>query len=321
VTRPGALFRPRRRIGFTPSAGEGRSLFRVFLQPFSDSWYSPGVATTRTTNRVAAGSGFFVAVAALLTCVGFAAAAGASPVPRTPPSITVSGTGKVVYVPDVGYITVGVSSEAWQKNEAIVRKIFDALKKLGVEEKNLKTSNISVQPRYLHRPNEKPEFLGYTVGYDLHVTVRQLDRMGLLLDSMVVAGANRNTSIGFGCSKADELLDEARKKADLYTLGAGARVGNVLAISDTPGARRRIETANRPTHRDQPLLLPFARRLAALTALLLVSLGLTQLLQPGSAWRPDEASLTALIVPGRAVERVRAPARPTRWFRPGEWRL
>src|SRR4051812_45343777 len=186
----------------------------------------------------------FVAVLALFACSGFAAASDARPTP----SITVTGNGKVVYVPDLGYIHVGVSSDAWtsadawKKNEVIVKKIFAELKKHGIEEKDFKTGNISIQPRYEHKPNEEPKFLGYTVSYELSVTVRKLDRMGELLDSMVDAGANRNMNISFGCSKLDELIDEARakavtearKKANLYVAGAGARLGDVLNISDTP---------------------------------------------------------------------------------------
>jgi uncharacterized protein YggE len=186
----------------------------------------------------------FVATLVLLTCSGFAAAADAEP----RPSISVTGNGKVLYVPDMGYIRVGVSSEgwtaaeAWQKNHNIVNKIFAALKELGVAEKDLQTSNLNVQPRYLHKKDEPPKFLGYTVTYDLTVTVRKLDQMGALLDRMVDAGANRNMNISFGCSKLDELVDDARvkavadarKKANLYVTGAGARLGEVLAISDTP---------------------------------------------------------------------------------------
>jgi uncharacterized protein YggE len=188
----------------------------------------------------------FVAVLALLACTGFAAASA----PETRPSITVTGNGKVVYVPDLGYIHAGVAAEgwtaaeAWKKNEAIVKKIFDELKKLGVEEKDFKTDNLSVQPRYHQRPKEEPKFVGYTVSYDLSVTVRKLDQMGALLDHMVDAGANRNMNISFGCSKLDGLVDqarvkavaEARKKANLYVTGAGARLGDVLAISDSPYA-------------------------------------------------------------------------------------
>ena len=184
------------------------------------------------------------AILGLLACSTFAGASGTEP----RPSITVSGNGKVVYVPDIGYIHVGVSSEgwtaqeAWKKNDEVVKKIFEALKKLGVDEKDLKTSNISVQPRYLNRPNEQPQFLGYTVSYDLSVKVKKLDQMGTVLDSMVDAGANRNMNISFGSSKMDALIKEARRNAvtearenaDLYVTGTGARLGDVLNISDTP---------------------------------------------------------------------------------------
>src|SRR4029079_15653611 len=151
---------------------------------------------------------------ALLACAGVAAA---SP-PEAPPSITITGNGKVTYTPDMGYIHVGISSdaltagEAWKKNEAIVKKIFEALKDLGVEEHDFKTTNLNLQPRYQHKKDEAPKFLGYTASYNLVVTVRKLDQMGKLLDRMVDAGANRNMNVSFGYSRMDELLDQARAK-------------------------------------------------------------------------------------------------------------
>jgi uncharacterized protein YggE len=187
-----------------------------------------------------------IATLALLACTGIAAASTTEPAP----SITITGHGKVLYAPDMGYIHVGVSAdgvtaaEAWQKNEAIVKKIFESLKDLGLAEKDFKTTNLNVQPRYLQQKDKAPKFLGYTVTYDLVVTVRDLKQMGDLLDRMVEAGANRNMNVSFGCSKVDELLDQARanavgdarKRASLYVTGASpnARLGDVLAISDTP---------------------------------------------------------------------------------------
>ncbi len=185
----------------------------------------------------------FFTTLALLACTSIAVS-GAEP----QPSINVTGNGKVLYIPDLGYIHVGVSSEgwtaaeAWQKNEAVVKKIFEALKELGLAEKDFKTNNLNVQPRYLNKQNEEPKFLGYTVSYDLVVTVRKLGQMGVLLDRMVGAGANRNMNISFACSNMDELLDQARqnavaaarKKANLYVTGAGAHLGDVLDISDAP---------------------------------------------------------------------------------------
>jgi uncharacterized protein YggE len=189
-----------------------------------------------------------VAVLALLACTGFAVACSAEPstgsAPR--PSISVTGTGKVFYVPDMGTMHAGVSAdgwtaaEAWKKNEEIVATIFAEVKKLGIDQKDIKTDNLSVQPRYHQKQNEEPKFRGYTVRYDLSVTVRKLDQMSVLLDRMVQAGANRNMNVSFGYSKLDELIDEARtkavaearKKANLYTTGAGARLGDVLNITE-----------------------------------------------------------------------------------------
>lgn len=194
----------------------------------------------------------FVTTLVLLACVGVAAAAS---VPEPNPSITITGTGKITYAPDTGYIHVGIASdgvtasEAWAKNEAIVKRIFDALKDLGIEEKDFKTTNLNVQPRYLNKKDAPPKFLGYTASYQLSVKVRKLDQMSVLLDRMVEAGANRNMNISFGYSRIDELMDEARakavadarKRANLYVTGASpnARLGDVLAITD--GAHHRLD--------------------------------------------------------------------------------
>src|SRR5262249_43052448 len=172
---------------------------------------------------------------ALLICAGLA-----------PANITITGNGKVVYVPDIGYIAVGVSSdgktatEAWDKNRDTVRRVFEALRRQGIAPKDMQTTGLNVSPKYIHRPNEEPELVGYTVSYTLRVTVRKLDQMGGVLDDLVANGANRGMNISFGCADAEKLLDEARaravadarKKAGLYATTAGARLGKVLTISE-----------------------------------------------------------------------------------------
>ena len=96
-------------------------------------------------------------------------------------NITVSGTGKVVYVPDVGYVSVGVvaegktAAEAWEKNRLKVEKIFEALKKLGLEPRDMQTTNLNVSPKYIYPEKRPAELIGYTVSYDLKVTVRKLE--------------------------------------------------------------------------------------------------------------------------------------------------
>ena len=192
------------------------------------------------------------ALASLASVVLFAGLASAN--------INVSGTGKVTYVPDVGYVSVGVfgeggtAQEAWEKNRAAVERIFAALQKLGIDAKDVQTTNLNVSPKYQYPKDQPPVLIGYTVSYDLQVTVRKLDQMGRVLDSLVEGGANRNMGIRFGCSDPERLLDEARakavadarKKANLYATGAGAALGQVLEIrenADVPTRGFRFEYA------------------------------------------------------------------------------
>ena len=94
--------------------------------------------------------------------------------------------------------------------------------------------------RYHHPKDKPPVLLGYTATYHLTVTARKLDRLGRILDDVVAAGANRDVGVSFGCAEPEKALDEARaravadarKKAKLYTEGAGASLGGVVAISE-----------------------------------------------------------------------------------------
>src|SRR5690242_7172057 len=83
-------------------------------------------------------------------------------------NVTVTGSGKVTYTPDLLHLVAGVASdgktatEAWQKNEEAVKKMFDALKAFGIDPKDMKTSGLSLAPRYVHHTNQEPELVGYT---------------------------------------------------------------------------------------------------------------------------------------------------------------
>src|SRR5262245_2969672 len=95
-------------------------------------------------------------------------------------SITVTGTGKVTYTPDIAYVSFGVNSEdksaagAWQKNSEKVKKIFAMLKAMGIAEKDMQTTGVNVSPKYHHPKDKEPVLLGYVASYDLSVTVRKL---------------------------------------------------------------------------------------------------------------------------------------------------
>jgi hypothetical protein len=175
------------------------------------------------------------ATLALLVVAGLASA-----------NITVTGNGKVKFVPNIAKVGLTVTSEAgsaaeaWKKNGDIVKKLFQALRDLGIDEKDFKTEGVNVSPKYFYPKDEPPELIGYTVTYNLTVTVRKLNELGKVLDDLVANGADRLTNIAFTTDDVDGLMDqarakaiaEARKKAEIYVKGAGANLGQVVTIAE-----------------------------------------------------------------------------------------
>jgi len=183
-----------------------------------------------------------------LALLGSIAAVSADDAPRR--TITVTATGTVTVEPDQARISSGVTSEgatardALTQNSASMQKVIDELKGSGIDAKDIQTSSFRVEPRYT-RPAEgqAPKIDGYTVSNEVQVLVRDLDKLGEIFDRLVTAGANRSAGLNFEVSKAETLLDDARKeavanarrRAELYAAAAGAKVGEVLTITEGAG--------------------------------------------------------------------------------------
>jgi uncharacterized protein YggE len=164
------------------------------------------------------------------------------------PSITVVGTGKVSAKPDQGEIDVGVVTQrtaavdAMNANNAAVRKVFGRLTQLGVAAGDVKTSSLSLNPLYSRRdnPRDPPKIIGYEAANQVHVVVRDLEKMGTVLDAVVREGANRLNGVSFTVGDAAALLDEARtkavqdarRKAELYAKASGVKLGPVLSVQE-----------------------------------------------------------------------------------------
>lgn len=167
------------------------------------------------------------------------------------PSITVVGSGKVAAQPDQGEINVGVVTQrpaavdAMSENSAAVRKVMQRLAELDVAEKDIRTNNLNLNPVYA-RPEkalqQTPRIVGYEVTNQVHVTVRNLERMGRILDAVVREGVNRVNGISFGVADTTSLLDEARtravhdahRKAELYAAATAVTLGDVLSVQEVP---------------------------------------------------------------------------------------
>ena len=168
------------------------------------------------------------------------------------PTISVSGSGQVEAVPDLARVTIGVITQARTAATALgdnnrrMAEIFAGMTELGIDKLDIQTSNFSVAPQRT-RPKsgtpEPPQIVGYQVSNQVSVTIRDLARLGEVLDRLVRLGANNVHGIQFSVSDAEERLDEARqgavkdarRKAAILAEAAGVKLGRVLAIREGGG--------------------------------------------------------------------------------------
>jgi len=182
---------------------------------------------------------------AITACSGTAMA-------QTPPASTpatrtlsVTGTGKVYVTPDIATISVGVRSEekdaaeAVASNNAQAKRISQALVAKGVDEKDIQTSSFSIYPQQQYDDQGNLVGTTYVVENTVYVTVRDLDKLGELLDAVIQAGANNIYGIQFDVEDRESALTEARQKAvdnaeaqaQELAQAAGVTLGELQTIS------------------------------------------------------------------------------------------
>jgi uncharacterized protein len=162
-------------------------------------------------------------------------------------TITVSASGSVMAEPDQATISTGVTAEAktardaMSKNTDAMKKVIAELKTQGIEPKDIQTTQFNVEPVYVYpKEGQPPNVTGYRVNNMVVVRVRDLNKLGGVLDQLVTAGANQLHGLSFDVSKAETLKDEARKdamanalrRAKLLANAGGADVGEVVQISE-----------------------------------------------------------------------------------------
>lgn len=167
--------------------------------------------------------------------------------PAASRTMTVSGVGEAAATPDMAIIRIGVETEgpsaavALNNNSANMRGVIDTLKELGVEERDIQTSNLTVNPRYDYNNSQnRPRLIGFVAGNTVTVQLRDLENVGAVLDETVQAGANTINQLTFAFADPKPLYDEARTaavahakaQAELLSEAAGVRLGPILTIHD-----------------------------------------------------------------------------------------
>lgn len=163
--------------------------------------------------------------------------------------LQVSAQGETSAKPDMATINVGVTTEAataaaaMSQNATQMNNVIAALKRTGIAEKDIQTSNISLNPQYQYNNNEPPKLTGYQAQNTVTVKVRNLNNVGKAIDAVVKQGSNQINGISFGLDDDGPALDRARKdalnkakaRAELYANAVGMKVSRIVSISETGG--------------------------------------------------------------------------------------
>ena len=159
-------------------------------------------------------------------------------------TISVTGAGQVTLAPDIAYIYIGVHTEgasatgAVSDNSTRTQKVTDALKELGLAKEDIRTTNFSIWPSQQYGPDGKLTGTIYMVDNTVYVTVRDIEKLGELLDTTIQAGANSINSIQFDLEDKTEALSQARKaavenakkQAKELADAAGVKLGEIQTI-------------------------------------------------------------------------------------------
>ena len=170
--------------------------------------------------------------------------------------LTITTEGKSTRTPDLAVFTAGVvsegktASEALAANAAAMTKVIGTLKKAGIADKDIQTSQINLNPVYgqpVIGPNgqvvQEPRIVGYQASNSVTIRSRDIKGFGKVLDALVASGSNQINGPAFQMSDPRAAMDEARgdamkqarARADLYAKAAGLRVVRIVSISEGGG--------------------------------------------------------------------------------------
>ena len=133
--------------------------------------------------------------------------------------MSINGSGKVYLTPDVAYINIGVQSESKNVTEALdinneqAQAVANALMELGVAQEDIQTTAFNVYPQKEYSPMGEEISTKYIVENTVYVSVRDLQNLGALLDTVVRSGANSINGISFDVTDKQSAISEARELA------------------------------------------------------------------------------------------------------------
>jgi uncharacterized protein YggE len=167
-------------------------------------------------------------------------------------SISVSGEASTSVIPDTASISIGVitqaatAKEASEKNAASMNAVISALKNLGLLDKEIQTSSISIQPVYNYT-RDVPVIVGYSASNNVLISTKNLDKLSDIMDKSIASGANQVSGISFMVSEEKqkeifgELLsvavNDAKSRANDLAKSLNVKIAGVKTSSISEGGQ------------------------------------------------------------------------------------
>lgn len=163
--------------------------------------------------------------------------------------VTITGEGKATAVPDVAVISIGVladkttAAQAQKESTDKINSIIKALKDFKIGEKDIKTTNYQVSPKYDWSSNVQ-KIIGYTVNQSVEAKVRDFDKIGDILAKATELGANQVSGPSFTIDDPEKYraqarkkaIDQAKDKAKVLAKQVGINLGSIVSFSENDGS-------------------------------------------------------------------------------------
>jgi len=160
-------------------------------------------------------------------------------------------------VPDVANVSTGVITRAADANAAMranaeqMDKVMAAVRAAGIAERDTQTSGVNLEPDYRYEDNKAPEITGYQARNTVDIKVRDMAKLGKVLDALVASGSNQINGPNFEIDEPEAAYDEARQaalkkaraRADLYATSLGMQVRRIVSVSEGGGFQPPIPMA------------------------------------------------------------------------------
>ena len=160
--------------------------------------------------------------------------------------ISVSGSGSISVEPDLAILNIGVEaigktvSSARSEAASAMDSVVSSLKKEGILTKDIQTQQLTIYPRYDYQTN-KQVLTGYSVTNTARVKVRDLSKVGKIVDNAAASGGDyvRINGISFNVEDTDQYMESLRKqavqkaqiKAEEYADSAGVKLGSLRSLT------------------------------------------------------------------------------------------